>query len=257
LKVLVTRPVNVAQPLCEKIKAMGAIVELFPVIDIIPTPHQQALSAAIEELNTVDIAIFVSRSAASFGTQAIKKQWHAFPDILWAAIGPGTAKTLQECGISSILLPLTSPYETESLLKIKALQAVKGKKILVFRGNGGRNFLSKVLQARGASVKMIETYQRCLPTINMVERVIQWRHNPIEVIVVTSNESLYNLLALLGTEVSQQFKKIPIIVVGVRMFELAHTLGFKTVLLSADADDASIMAVLTNFKDKRIENGHL
>lgn len=251
MNVLVTRPASFAQSLCQQIQALGLTAELFPVIEFAPTPHLERLRSAIDRLNTADIIIFVSRAAAYFGLQAIKMRWQQLPPITtWTAIGPGTAKALQDAGVDSVLLPRKPPFETESLLTLDIFRTVTNKQIFIFRGNGGRDLLPITLQERGAFVHVVETYQRQLPIVDMVERLTEWHHTPINIIITTSIECLNNLTLLINLKQNNGFKNIPIVVVGLRMFELANTLGFKRPILAAGADDASIIKVLKKFKDK-------
>lgn len=253
MRVLLTRPANIALGLAEKIKAMGDIAELFPVIEIKKTPLQAALRSAIDILDTQDIAIFISKSAVEFGIPVIKSSWPKLPKILWAAIGSGTAQALQNCGINQVLLTDTPPYESEALLALPAFQSIQGKRISIFRGNGGRELLSQTLSARGATVQAIEVYQRCLPTFNqdMLERIKDWHHTPINVIVTTSADSLRNLV-LLVENLMDDLREIPIVVVGPRMYKLARELKFKHPIIATGADDASIINVLKAFKENRV-----
>ena len=252
MRVLVTRPKNLAIGLAEKIKTMGDSAELFPVIEIKKTPHQTTLQSAIDTLDTQDIAIFISQSAVQFGIAAIQSHWLTLPNMLWAAIGAGTAHALQNLGVQGVLFPPAPPYESESLLAMPAFQATQigGKRILIFRGNGGRELLSETLRSRGALVQIIEVYQRCLPVLDipMVEKIKHWRHTPLDVIVTTSVDSLDNLVQLLGNTVDG-LTEIPLIVVGERMQKLAKELNFKSPLIATSADDASIIKVLKTFKD--------
>ncbi|HEV2524111.1 MAG TPA: uroporphyrinogen-III synthase [Gammaproteobacteria bacterium] len=255
MRVLVTRPANLAVDLSEKIKAMGDTVELLPVIEIKKTPHQATLQSAIDTLDTQDIAIFMSQSAVQFGLPAIQSRWPTLSNILWAAIGAGTAHALQNFGIPDVLFPPAPPYESESLLAMPTFQTahIRGKKISLFRGNGGRELLSETLSSRGALVQIIEVYQRCLPTLDipMVEKIKHWRHTPIHVIITTSADSLYNLVQLLGNAVDG-LTQIPLVVVGARMQKLAKELDFKNPMIATSADDASIINVLKTFKDTRV-----
>lgn len=269
MRILVTRPANLAKDLCNDIKSIGATPELLSVIEFCPTPHQSALHTAIQQMDTANMAVFISPTAAQFALQAIKNVRSNLnlnldlPSLTWVAIGPGTAKILQAQGINGVVYPSAPPYETESLLTLNAFQsfAVHKKKILIFRGNGGRDLLDTELKRRGADVQLIETYQRQLPTINMVERLAKWRHNPIDVIVTTSATGLRHLRMLIDTTndstSSQTFQDTPIVVVGSRMMQLAITLGFNKPILSMGADDTSIMRILTQLKDKLCENGSI
>ncbi len=252
MRILVTRPANLAVGLSEKINAMGDIAELFPVIEIKKTPHQAALQSAIDTLDTQDIGIFMSQSAVQFGIPAIQSRWSTLPNMFWAAIGSGTAHALQNFDIPDILFPPAPPYESESLVAMPAFQVaqIHGKKIAILRGNGGRELLSETLKSRGALVQIIEVYQRCLPTLDlpMLEKIKHWRHTPLDVIITTSTDSLYNLVQLLENAVDE-LTEIPLVVVGARMQKLAKELNFKSPMVATSADDTSIINVLKKFKD--------
>jgi uroporphyrinogen-III synthase len=260
MRVLVTRPYNLGAKLSEKITAMGDIAERFPVIEIKETPHQAPLQSAIDTLDRQYMAIFISQSAVQFGLPAIQSRWTTLPtNILWATIGSGTAHALQNLGINDVLFPPAPPYESESLLAMPEFQSIQGKQISLFRGNGGRELLNETLSARGALVQTIEVYQRCLPTLdqNMVERIENWRHTPISIIVTTSADSLYNLVQLVRSAMDaflNTLTQIPIIVVGARMYKLAKELNFTSPIVATNADDASIMSVLKTFKDNFKDN---
>ncbi|HXH54968.1 MAG TPA: uroporphyrinogen-III synthase [Gammaproteobacteria bacterium] len=258
MRVLVTRPANLAAGLVEMINAMGDVAELFPVIEIKKTSQQARLHSAIDILDTQDIAIFISQSAVQFGMPAIQSRWpkeELLPNLLWAAIGSGTARALQNLGIQDVLFPPAPPYESESLVAMPTFQTpqIHGKKISLFRGNGGRELLSETLRSRGALVQIIEVYQRCLPVLDtqMVEKIKHWQHTPFNVMITTSADSLYNLVQLLGNTVDG-LTQIPLIVVGARMQKLAKELNFKNLLVATSADDGSIINVLKMFKDTRV-----
>ena len=247
MRVLVTRPAYAQEGLVQQLKKIQAIPELFPTIEILPTLHQEKLRQALEKLGTAHMAVFVSRAAVQFGIQAIKQRWIPLPAIQWAAIGPGTASALQPHIVQPVLFPTHSPYETEALLLLSDFQAVAGKRIVIFRGNGGRELLRQTLQERGAIVQCVEVYRRALPTIDIVEKLTLFRKHPLDVIVTTSAESLNNLLLLVGPN-ENWIKEIPIIVVGLRMYELANKLEFKCPIIAPSADDASIIKVLAEWK---------
>jgi uroporphyrinogen-III synthase len=246
MRVLITRPLNLAIELAKKITQMGDVAELLPVIEISDTPKKIELQTAINILDKQDMIIFISRSAVDYGMPAIRKRWPTLPNILWAAIGPGTATALESHGITNVIFPKAPPYESEALLALPDFQSLHNKQIYIFRGNGGRALLSNILTTRGAVVKAIETYQRSLPVVNMGEKIKQWEARPIDIIVTTSPEGLHNLATL----TQDKLKNIPIIVVGERNYQLAKKLKFKRPIIVTSADDASMIEVLEKFKDK-------
>lgn len=257
-KILVTRPLEFVEGLCQGIVALGATPELFPTIHIIPTPHKEQLLNVIKILEPQDLLIFVSRSAVHFALPMIQSIYKNNLPFRWCAVGPGTAEALQSFGLSPIITPYVPPYESEALLALPELQhsSAAGQKIVIFRGNTGRDLLANVLRARGAFVQIIECYQRCLPIVDMAERWKIWQKEPVDVIVSTSTEGMHNLLSLaeqdklIGNAVLEWIKTIPIVVVSTRMLEAATHLGFKRPVLALSAEDAAIIQAIKEIREE-------
>lgn len=269
-KVLVTRPLEFVEGLCQGIHALGSVAEILPTIHIMPTEHKKELIDIVKTLETGDRLIFVSRSAVHFTVPMILSMYgvgtgpawppDAMPGWGWYAIGPGTREALQEFKLSPIISPWVPPYESESLLNLPELlkEAIEGQRVIIFRGNTGRELLPKILKERGAFVEIVETYQRCLPVIDMAERFLMWQKSPIDVIVSTSVEGMQNLLSLVerdksvGTPALEWVKAIPIIVVSTRMLEAAKGLGFKKPVLAWSAEDSAIIQAIKELKEARV-----
>ncbi len=83
MRVLITRPEKYGLNLAEKIKPLGFIPELLPTIHFQPTLQQPLLQTAIEQLDRIMIAIFVSQAAVDFSFPLIKATWQPLPDIQW------------------------------------------------------------------------------------------------------------------------------------------------------------------------------
>ncbi len=249
MRVLITRPLQYSEGLCRGIQELHGTPEVLPVIEIRPTFHQKALNDAIKTLNTANIVIFISRSAVHYGMGAIQSIWKDLPVLIWIAQGPGTAEALAAYQIPFAISPTEPPYESESLLALPELQTIQNKRIVIFRGNGGRAHLSIGLRERGAAVELVEVYQRQLPLIDMVERLEFWRKDPLDVIIVTSSEGMSNFVTLVGKEAFEWLRTVPIIVVSSRMLEQAKEFGFTKPVLAWSAEDAAIIQALKEIKD--------
>ena len=71
--IVVTRPVAQAGKLISKLENLGANVIHFPVITISAADNQQQQLSLVKTLGTYDIAIFISRNAAIYGSELIKQ----------------------------------------------------------------------------------------------------------------------------------------------------------------------------------------
>ncbi|NNJ84278.1 MAG: uroporphyrinogen-III synthase [Gammaproteobacteria bacterium] len=274
--VWVTRPLHQAGSLAKRIEAEGGQAICLPVIAIADVDDPETVMALVKRLDSFDLAIFVSANAVERGLGyvyahrenghvqrpvipnnapddavafAVRGTWPASLPV--AAIGKATAKALAAAGIPCAI-QAAPPYNSESLLANAALQsdAIAGRRVIIFRGVGGRTLLGDTLRARGARVTYAEVYRRTLP---------QWpRTTPIpwdriEIIVVTSGEGLENLFAMVNARtgdtvddsVRERLRETPLIVISERMAEIAHRLGYRhPPIIARSASDEAILDAL-------------
>ncbi len=164
---MVTRPRDQAAGLAALIEAAGGRAFLYPAIEIEELPDPASAVRAIGNLEQLDLAIFVSPTAVRKSFELIKKMRAAWPASLRAAaVGQGSRDELQRHGIQSVLAP-ESGADSEALLVLPELAAVAGKRIVIFRGEGGRELLGDSLAARGAKVEYAACYRRARPRIDV------------------------------------------------------------------------------------------
>jgi uroporphyrinogen-III synthase len=191
-RILVTRPARQARELCRLIEAAGGQAMVFPLLEIVPAANPSELAAL--PLQDYDLAIFVSVNAVEMALPHLPR----LPPLAVAAVGEGTAKALRQAGWPPSIVP-ERQFDSEGLLALAELQAdrVAGKKVLIFRGEGGREALAEGLRQRGAEVEYVEVYQRRLPRVDPA--LHPWiERGGIDVIVITSSEGLRNLPRLLN-----------------------------------------------------------
>lgn len=242
LHILVTRPRAQAQPLAQRIEAMGAQAMIFPTLEIGETPKQEALQKAITGLPQCQIAIFISPNAVDHALPKILAQYPQLPSALsLACVGRGTAKALANHGLNSQITP-NDQANSEALLAMPAMRQVENKKIVIFRGNGGREHLRNTLLARGAEVEYVECYQRSRPAADtrwLEQAVSQGR---LDIITQTSGEGLRNLFAMLDPSYHSALLRLPLVVISQRIAEVAQELGYsKQVLITANASDDAMI----------------
>lgn len=242
---MVTRPAAQAEPFCAMLESAGARVTRFPVIEIQAPNDPGRLGAVLGALDDLDIAVFVSANAVQRVLPAVlaRGPWPARLKI--AAIGARTARELVVHGCPSEIVP-ESRFDSEALLDEPALRDIQGKRVVIFRGDGGREHLAETLRARGAEVIYAEAYRRALPALDPRPLYAQLEAGVIDAITVTSGESLRNLLTMVGPTGRDALLRTPLIVGAARMAEQARESGFRAGVQTADdpTDAAMFRAVI-------------
>ncbi len=246
LTILVTRPAHQAAKLCQAITARGGQAIHFPALEIVPNPDD-TLNASIDRLSDADIVIFISINAVNLGIPYIRQRGKELSaETAIAAIGQGTAAALRDQGLSPDIVPAAG-NNSEALLSTPALQAVEGKKIVIFRGQGGRPVLGDTLSARGADIRYAECYRRLMPQQDPEPLIQALLAGQITLAVFTSGAGLANILALAGKRGQAALLRLPLVVVSPRLAGIAAGLGFCQPALVADSasDDAILHAIET------------
>jgi uroporphyrinogen-III synthase len=239
LKIVITRPRDQAMHLAQCIEQAGGIPLLFPLLDISAVQDTQTLYEQISRLAQFDLAIFISPNAVKYGIAAI----HAVGDIpsalKVATVGQGSAKALRELGIAKVIAP-TERFDSEGLLALPELQSLSGRRVMIFRGDGGRELLGDTLKARGATVEYAACYQRSKP---QQDAGMLLTAKP-DAITVTSSEALGYLWQMLDDHAKSALRVTPIFLPHARIAELAREQGWNQVQLTASGDDGLLSALI-------------
>ncbi len=241
--VLVTRPEHQAGPLCQLIEQHGGHPIHCPTL-VISEPQNWAPALTIlDRLDRYDLAIFTSANAVNRAMPLIQQRGGIPPRLEIAVIGKATAQALARYGIAPTVQPAQG-FTSEILLALPRLQSVAGQTILIVRGEGGRELLAETLMNRNARVDHAEVYRRERPTIDMTDLLTRWRSGAIHSVVITSNESLFNLFDMLGAAGQDVLRRTPVIVVSTRIQHTAEDLGCCCIWCAQEASDNAIIATL-------------
>jgi uroporphyrinogen-III synthase len=236
--IAITRPVDQAKKLSTLISDAGGTPISYPLIEIAPLSNYRQFESVIYEVKQYDWAIFISSNAVQNSMPRLLK--HGIPpNLKFAAIGPVTAAELQNFGVDQILTP-ANRFDSESLLALPEMHAMQGRKVMLFRGVGGRDLLAETLKRRGATVTFAECYQRINPQTNCNLLAQLWADKKLHGVVVTSSEAMRYLLNLAGD--SEWLKNVSLYVNHARIAEQPSQLGLKVKV----ADTPGDMGMLDN-----------
>lgn len=230
--ILVTRPGERAAGLARRIEAAGGRAIVFPAIEIEDLPPP----AALAELARFDLAVFVSPTAVA----KVMAHIQTWPRGLRAAtVGGGTRRELEQRGVTNVVSPAHGA-DSESLLAMPELSDIDGKRVVVFRGEGGRELLGETLRARGARVEYAACYRRTPPKARPT-----WAEREVHAVTVSSSQSLANLRDALGIAF---LRGRPLFVPHPRVADAARALSLDEVVLAGPSDDQMVDALVAYFR---------
>lgn len=242
--IVVTRPRAQAAPLAEAIAAAGGAPLIFPLLEISPAADSKPLVEVLSHLSAYRVAIFISPNAVDYTLPALLASGPWPDELIPAAVGQGTVKALAAHGIGGCVAP-TERFDSEALLALPELAAdkVAGQRLVIFRGDGGRELLADTLRERGATVDCVTCYQRSGPANGLAPLITAWRAGKLDAFTVSSSEGLRYLFDLLDTEGRSFLQKTPVFVPHARIAENARALGLDKIILT-EAADAGILGGL-------------
>lgn len=243
--IVITRPARQAAALARLIEGAGGRALRYPAIEIQATGGP-ALDAAIAALAAFDVAIFISRNAVEHGLSRVHahRAWPA--GLAIAAVGSGTRRALEAEGMADVISP-EGPADSEALLGLPRLKTVAGSRIVIFRGEGGRELLASTLRERGATVEYAECYRRVRPATDVEPLIGDWSRGAVHAVTVSSGEALANFAALLGKAGYGFLAATPLFVPHARVGDEARVLGLGPVQVAGPADEEMLAALVAYF----------
>lgn len=155
-----SRPQETNVQLSDDLKNSEIKLLSFPLTEIHPLNNYQIFDGVIENIKTYQHIIFISTNAVHFFLERVKKLSLQIPkNLIFSSIGPTTKLLLQKKLSVDVHSPIKT-FDSEHLLKEKIYNNVEGQKILIIRGEGGRETLKNALEEKGATVNYGECYVR-------------------------------------------------------------------------------------------------
>jgi uroporphyrinogen-III synthase len=254
--VVITRPRQQAEPLARAVAALGRTPVLLPLLEISPLPEQGQgeLRRVLHDLASYALVAFVSPNAIEAAFAHIRR-WPESVDI--AVVGEGSRAALAKHGVLDGGVRIHSPADparsdSEHLQQVLDLARLAGRRVLVVRGEGGRELMPDALRGAGAAVETVAAYRRALPSLtpelaaqlaDLLARPNDW--------IITSSEALRGLASLvdrlasaeLQHQLQHQLRQQHLIVPHARIHETACALGFTRLTLTGSGDERLLAAL--------------
>lgn len=205
MRVIVTRPAAQAEGWVAQLREAGHDAVALPLIEIAALADPAPLAAAWSALAAYRLVVFVSPNAAACFLAARPEGCGWPAATLAGAVGPGTTAALRAAGVpaQAIVEPAADApqFDSEALWARLAAHAWSGRRVLIVRGDGGRDWLTETLRSEGAEVEALAAYRRCLPRLGAAQRALldaALRAPHEHLWLFSSSEAIANLAELAG-----------------------------------------------------------
>jgi uroporphyrinogen-III synthase len=244
--VVVTRPAGQAAHFATALTGQGAIPVLYPVLEIRDIENVAPVLDAAIRLDDFDLAVFVSPNAIEKALTLIlaRRTWPV--GLRVAALGKSSERELARQGIGEVLSPPLR-FDSEALLELPELTEVAGKRVIIFRGDGGREVLGDTLKARGAEIEYVTCYRRARPQLDPAPLLKLWEVGKLDAVTLTSSEGLRNFHEMIGRLGQAWLKKTPTFVPHARIAEQAQAFGLTRVIATEPGDDGLLAGLMQYF----------
>lgn len=242
--VIITRPARQAQTLARRVAQAGRQAVVFPLLEIWPLPDRTELRAALNRLTDYALVVFVSPNAID-AVFALHSDWPAQVDI--GVVGEGSKAALARHGLTGANPRIFSPADRErsdsqGLLEALDIDSLRGRRVLIVRGESGRELLADTLRAKGVTVEPVAAYRRIAPPLDQSRRAqLQALLDSAGDWIITSSEALRILVdqvrSVAGDAGVAKLQQQHLVVPHIRIQETAQSHGFVRITRTGSGDD--------------------
>ncbi len=251
--IVITRPREQAQAFAAAVRDAGGNPLVFPTIEIEDLPDLRPVLALIDRLHEFDLAIFISPNAVRKAMNLVRARLGDAPwpaRVRVAAVGRGSRRELERQGLREVIAP-EAHADSEALLALPALADVACRRVVIFRGEGGREVLGDALLARGARLEYAECYRRAKPSADLGPLLAAWARGQVHAVTVTSSEGLANFYEMLGGLGRQWLRTTPVFVSHPRIADDARGRGLAEVIVAGPGEAELIERLVAYFREAK------
>lgn len=268
--IIVTRPSGQARQLIEVLTlaiqnsgvakhSLPEVISL-PLLTIVPKADAALADHIATVLSDADLAIFVSPNAIESVMRLLERDWQTFSKqiIPIGVMGGSSQLALRNHGIGNevnptpIIMPkLNAQWDSEGLWH--ELQTLNwnwvDKKVVIFKGEGGRDWLADTLKNAGANVETISSYTRIpLDVDNPAWQAIHEMDFSKSLWLLTSSEAVRYLGTVMKDQFTQDLSAASALCPHHNIADAAEIIGFGEVFTTDSGDEALIKASLAWLK---------
>lgn len=222
-RVLVTRPVDQAADLRAALEERGIEPVTVPTVAIDPDAGAAQLDAMLDGLDDADWLVITSRNGAAALTDRLAAGGRRLPaGTRLAAVGPATARALQEAGLHVDHVP--DRYLTVAIAD--GLGDLAGRHVVLARADAASPDLREALLAAGARVSEVVAYRTVEGPADSRDLLHLALNRELAGIAFTSSSTVRGLLGLASPVDRHRARAIPAFCIGPVTAATARRAGF-------------------------------
>ncbi|MCC7059364.1 MAG: uroporphyrinogen-III synthase [Burkholderiaceae bacterium] len=202
-RVVLTQPAPRVHGIAERLRALGHSPLVLTLSRIVERNRAPMVRAIMGQLARFDWVVLVSPAAVAAAARVADVCWPASTGV--AVVGPGSAQAIADCALpvdaARVLVPAGPRYDAEALIAMAPLDAPRGLRVLVLRGEGGSTAWIARLRDAGAIVETCELYRRDAvepSPESLASLAAMLGQAPLPYFVLTQVEAVERFEALLG-----------------------------------------------------------
>ena len=248
-RIVVTRAPEQAQELTRALERLGAQVILLPTVSFTPPEDWRQLDEQLRRLDWFDAILFLSKNATKFifdrcAQLGIKCEMLQSSNRFIAAVGPATARALEEKGIR---VNYVSEKGTGEALAHELRASLAGRRVLLPRSDRGDERVPQALCEAGAEVTEVIAY-RTMETANIDTEILsRVCRAEVDAIVFASPSAFQNFRAAIGeAEIGELSPRVDFVAIGPTTARSIREAGARVAVQAEEASAEGLAHAIVN-----------
>jgi len=250
--ILITRQLEQSEDFVTEVERRGGRAIVIPMICIADPDSWEDCDLSLDRLSSYDIIVFTSINGVQKLLYRCEARGLAAQSLRCAeiyAVGKKTRQAIERAGLVVRFVP--ENYSVESLAKYFEGRDFARKRVLLPRGDRGREELATVLTNLGASVHAVVVYKNVEPDLKNSDAL--WNHlakGEIDVVTFASPSAAANFSRVIPPErFSSLSKKVLVGVIGPTTKEALTKYGYHADIVGKEATiEGLVDAIVEHFE---------
>lgn len=233
VRVLLTRPKELAGTTAQRLRKLGAEVLELPAIRTVRKTGNEKLAEALQKLEHYRWIVFTSPTGVRVFFEELRERKidiRRLNGAKFAVIGSGSAKELEKRGFYADLMPevYDAGHLGEALARVcrEELKELQECAVLIPRAEIGSKELTAALEGvNGLTADDIATYETVYEKSGIIDVKAEMEGGSIDYVMFTSASTVKGFAAAAGTI---DYEKVKAICIGRQTTEAADALGMQT-----------------------------